>query len=45
MNDSGNENGFQLLVHSTNLNSVDENGNSAITLAAERGDNDINFHT
>ena len=37
MNNSGNENEAQLLLHKTNLNAVDENGNSAIMLAAERG--------
>lgn len=38
LNDLGNENEVQLLVHSTNLNAMDENGNSALLLAAERGD-------
>lgn len=39
MNDPGNENEVQLLVHSSNINSVDENGNTALQLAAQRGDN------
>lgn len=34
-----NENEAQLLIHSNNINAMDENGNSALMLAAERGDN------
>lgn len=35
----GNENEVQLLLDSTNLIAVDEKGNSALLLAAEKGDN------
>lgn len=35
---SGNENEVQLLVHSTNINAVDGKGNSALILAAQKGD-------
>lgn len=42
LNDLGNENEVQLLVHSANLNAVDENGNSAVLLAAaEKGDDNF----
>lgn len=39
LNVPGNENEVQLLLDSTNLIAVDENGNSALLLAAEKGDN------
>lgn len=39
LNDLGNLNEIELFLHGSNLNAVDENsGNSAIMLAAEKGD-------
>lgn len=37
INDLGNENEIRPLIHSTIINSVDENGNTALLLAAEKG--------
>lgn len=45
LNFSENQNEAQLLIHSTNINAVDENGNTALMLAAERGDDKNNFET
>lgn len=41
MHDLGKANEVQLLVSSVNLNAVDENGNSALMVAAERGKNKL----
>lgn len=39
---TGNENEFRrLLADNTNLNATDENGNTAIILAAKRGKNNL----
>lgn len=38
INDSGNQNEVQRLVNGFNIDSVDGNGNTALILAAERGD-------
>lgn len=37
LNNPGKENEALLLIHTINLNAQDENGNSALLLAAERG--------
>lgn len=37
LNDLGNENEAERLVDNTNLNAVDESGNSALLIAADRG--------
>lgn len=42
LTDPGKANEVQILLSSTNLNAADENGNSALMVAAERGDQSIN---
>lgn len=43
MNNPGNENKIRPLIQSSNVNSVDENGSSALLLAAEKGYNQCVF--
>lgn len=39
LNDPGNENDVRLLIRGSNVNSLDADGNSALLLAVERGNN------